>query len=89
MRKIIPAHLNSFITLQDLGDGGDDTISGLSLPAAADTKKAAPIHLRQPLLFSQNTLRRFTSVDITFYRLSTVGTNRHYLYRSLKLFLQE
>ena len=28
MRKIIPAHLNSFITLQDLGDGGDDTNFG-------------------------------------------------------------
>ena len=28
MRKIIPAHLNSFTTLQDLGDGGDDTNFG-------------------------------------------------------------
>ena len=87
MRKIIPAHLNSFITLQDLGTEGTIQIS--ELPAAADTKKAAPIPLRQPLLFLQNTVRRFTSVDITFYRLFTVGTNRHYLYRSFKLFLQE
>lgn len=82
MRKIIPAHLNSFTTLQDLGDGGDDTNFGTA--CRCRYKEGCPNPIETALLFLQNTL-----VNITFYRLFTVGTNRHYLYRSLKLFLQE
>ena len=85
MRKIIPAHLNSFITLQGLGTEGTIQISETACRCRYKEGCPNPFETA-PSIFTKY-FKTITSVDITFYRLFTVGTNRHYLYRSLKLFL--